>query len=66
MNSCRAIAEMLQEFQRYQAYDEVEAEHQRQLIDLIQTSPDPLDADRFEPGHATGSVTRLYPMTPTL
>ncbi len=63
MNSCRAIAEMLQEFQQYQAYDELEAQHQRKLIDLIKTSPDPLDADRFEPGHATGSVWVVDPMT---
>ncbi len=62
MNSCRAITEMLQEFQRYQPYDEVEAQHQHQLIDLINTSPDPLDADRFDPGHATGSVWIFDPV----
>ena len=56
MNSSRTIAAMLQEFQSYQAYDELEAHHQSQLIHLIQTNPDPLDADCFEPGHGTGSV----------
>ncbi len=56
MNSSRAIAAMLQEFQSYQAYDELEAHHQSQLIYLLQTQPDPLDADCFEPGHGTGSV----------
>ena len=56
MNSSRSIAAMLQEFQSYQPYDELEAHHQRQLIHLIQTSVDPLDSDCFEPGHGTGSV----------
>ncbi len=54
---------MLHEFQRYQPYDNVEAQHQSQLIDLIKTSPDPLDADRFEPGHATGSVWIFDPVS---
>ncbi len=62
MDSSRAIVEMLQEFQLYQAYDELEAQHQQKLIDLIKTSPDPLDADRFDPGHATGSVWIVDPV----
>lgn len=56
MNSSRAIAKMLEEFQSYQPYDELEAQHQHQLIDLFKTNADPLDADCFKPGHATGSV----------
>jgi 8-oxo-dGTP pyrophosphatase MutT (NUDIX family) len=63
MNVSRAIATMLEEFQRYQPYDDLEAQHQRQLIGLIQTAVDPLDADCFVPGHGTGSVWIFDPRT---
>jgi hypothetical protein len=59
----RGIATMLEEFQRYQPYDDLEAQHQRQLVDLIQTAVDPLDADCFVPGHGTGSVWIFDPRT---
>jgi 8-oxo-dGTP pyrophosphatase MutT (NUDIX family) len=59
----RDIATMLEEFQRYQPYDDLEAQHQRQLVDLIQTAVDPLDADCFVPGHGTGSVWIFDPRT---
>ena len=62
MSSSRAIAAMLQEFQSYQPYDTLEADHQRKLIQLIQTNLDPLDADCFEPGHGTGSVWIFDPI----
>jgi len=62
MSSSRAIAAMLQEFQSYQPYDTLEADHQRKLIQLIQTNLDPLDADCFEPGHGTGSVWIFDPV----
>ena len=62
MSSNRAIAAMLQEFQSYQPYNELEADHQRKLIHLVQTNADPLDADCFEPGHGTGSVWIFDPV----
>ncbi len=62
MNPNRAIDEMLAEFENYQPYDKVETQHQRQLIELITNSTDPLDADHFEPGHATGSVWIFDPV----
>jgi 8-oxo-dGTP pyrophosphatase MutT (NUDIX family) len=63
MNSSRAIGTMLEEFQSYQPYDDLEAQHQRKLINLIQTNADPLGADCFDPGHATGSVWVFAPAT---
>lgn len=36
--------------------DEVEAKHQAAILDLIKTSDNPLDRDRYTPGHITASA----------
>ena len=50
----RAMA-LLDELLAYEPADPVEAQHQREMIELLQTSPDPFSRQTFGPGHITAS-----------
>lgn len=52
-NSMQAI---LTSVEAHTPIDQTEAAHKAAILNLIQTNADPMDANCFEPGHATGSA----------
>ena len=58
--------ELLEELRSYRAADAREAQHQRDILDLLSYGVDPFSRGQFVPGHITASCFIIDPATKSL